>query len=111
MDDDIDATELLHHGARDSRAAFDSGDIRSHEEVVRHESVRRLPRGYEHCGADFAQPGRHGRSDTLGAAGNERPAAREFVGVASRRHEGPPSGSLSQTSFAAILRKWQEPTK
>ena len=35
MDDDIDATEPLHHGARDSRAAFDSGDIRSHEQVVR----------------------------------------------------------------------------
>jgi hypothetical protein len=35
MDDDIDAAELLHHGARDSGAAFRRGDIRSHEQGVR----------------------------------------------------------------------------
>jgi hypothetical protein len=30
----IDAAELLHHGARDSLAAFGGGDIRGHEQVA-----------------------------------------------------------------------------
>jgi len=54
MDDDIDAAELLHHGARNRRAAFGSSDIRSHEQAVRRESVRPLPRGGEHGGAGLA---------------------------------------------------------
>jgi hypothetical protein len=58
MDDDIDAAELLHHGACDRRTAFDSGNIRSNEYVVRRQGVRPRPRGGEHRGAGFAQPRR-----------------------------------------------------
>src|SRR3954452_24017957 len=88
MNDDIDTAELLHHSARDNRATFGGCDIRSHEQVARCESVRRGPRGDKHRGGGFAPPHRHGRSDSLGAAGNERPGTREIAGIASRRHEG-----------------------
>src|SRR4051812_4580431 len=108
MDDDVGAAELLHHGAGDCRAAFGRGNIRSHEQTVRREVVRPLARGAEHSGAGFAQPRHYGCSYALGAAGNERPVAREFASITSLCQEGPPSKSLPQTSLAAILRKWQE---
>ena len=47
----------------------------------------------------------HGCSDSLGAARNKCPVAREFAGVASRRHEGTSVWHrCDRTSFAAILR-------
>ena len=81
MDDDIDAAELLGRCVGDRRAALDSGDIRSHEQLLRGHSVGSRAGGGEDRCAHFAQSRRHRPANSPSAAGDERPVAFKFAGA------------------------------
>ena len=81
MDDDIDAVELRGHRVGDRRAAFDGGDIRSHERFLRGHIVGSRAGGGEDRRAHFTQPRRHRSADSPCAARDKRAAAFKFEPV------------------------------
>ena len=68
MDDDVDATEALQNGVRDSHAPFGGGDFRRYEQIRPGTVAWWLAGSGEDFGATLAQPHCHRLADPFRAA-------------------------------------------